>query len=261
MLLEGMELLEETQDRRAVTLAAAAAAAGIRTAIRLAAAGRLTATGGLTAAVAAAVLGLDVVEQTLQTTEQAAVLVALAAAAVAAAVRTAVGLAAPGIAGRLAAGVGAAIGLTPAVRLAPTIRLAAAGIAARLAAGITAAVLAEHPVKELEPERLTTDGHAESERAEEQHTLHRATSPLLVDSPGTDSRVPFCEVHRPEVRSTNVLAAGLSSQSVTRRTAGVCRPLGCPTGLSDDPGVSRGYRRAGESGLSEPKYFPALDLW
>jgi len=189
MLLEGMELLEEAKNRRAMALRAAATAARIRTALRLAATGRLAATSGLAAAVAAAMLCLDVVEQTLQTTEQAAVLVTLAAAAV----RTAIGLAATGIAGRLAASVGTAVGLAPAIRL------TAAGIAARLTARITAAVLAEHPVKELKPERLATDGHAESERAEEQHTLHRATSPLLVDPSETDGRVPACEVHHPEV--------------------------------------------------------------
>jgi hypothetical protein len=70
----------------------------------------------------------------------------------------------------------------------------AAGIAASIAgiaAGLTArgaALVAEHPVKELETERLTTNGDTENQRTEEHHTLHRATSPLLVEHPEVDFR-------------------------------------------------------------------------
>ena len=40
---------------------------------------------------------------------------------------------------------------------------------------------AEHPIEDLKTEGLTTNGNAKNQRSEEQHTLHRATSPLLVD--------------------------------------------------------------------------------
>ncbi|PHY02185.1 MAG: hypothetical protein CK530_07575 [Planctomycetaceae bacterium] len=43
------------------------------------------------------------------------------------------------------------------------------------------ALVSEHPIEDLKTEGLTTNGHANNQRAEEQHTLHRATSPLLVD--------------------------------------------------------------------------------
>jgi len=42
-------------------------------------------------------------------------------------------------------------------------------------------LISEHPIEDLKTEGLTTNGHANNQRAEEQHTLHRATSPLLVD--------------------------------------------------------------------------------
>ncbi len=53
-----------------------------------------------------------------------------------------------------------------------------------IGAGLTArgaALVAEHLVQELETEGLATNGHAENQRTEKHHTLHRATSPLLVD--------------------------------------------------------------------------------
>jgi hypothetical protein len=57
---------------------------------------------------------------------------------------------------------------------------ASAGVAAGLTARSTA-LAAEHPIEELETERLATNGDAENQRTEIHHTLHRATSPLLVN--------------------------------------------------------------------------------
>jgi hypothetical protein len=127
------------------------------------------------------VLPLALLEQALQATEQVVLLPALAGTAAA---RTGVAATSTGVASRLAAAVaGVASGLRTSV--------ASTGVAARLAApstgvaaGLTArgtALVAEHPVKELETERLATNGHAEDQRTEIHHTLHRATSPLLVN--------------------------------------------------------------------------------
>ena len=139
---------------------------------------------GLSAAAAAATIPLALREQTLQTTEQ----IMLAGLPGTAAAST-------GVAGRLAAAVaGVASGFCTTVA-STTSRLAAAiastGIAAGLAAtstgvaaGLTArstALVAEHPVKELETEGLATNGNAEDQRTKIHHTLHRATSPLLVN--------------------------------------------------------------------------------
>jgi hypothetical protein len=224
-----MDSLEKVANRGALLAAAGATARG-RTAARLAAAvagvasrlaatlasvasrlaaavtgvaSRLAATsvaGGLTAAAAAAtVLPLALLEQPLQATEKVTRLAlpdAAARSAAAAVVAAAVASVArrltatlAGIARRLAAAVaGVAARLTAAV----------AGIAARLTAGITTArgtaFVSEHPIKELETERLATNGHAENQRAEKHHTLHRATSPLLVDHrcvrPARDADTP-----------------------------------------------------------------------
>ena len=139
---------------------------------------------GLSAAAAAATIPLALREQTLQTTEQ----IMLAGLPGTAAAST-------GVAGRLAAAVaGVASGFCTTVA-STTSRLAAAiastGIAAGLAAtstgvaaGLTArstALVAEHPVKELETEGLATNGNAKNQRTEIHHTLHRATSPLLMN--------------------------------------------------------------------------------
>jgi hypothetical protein len=118
-------------------------------------------------------LPLALLEQAPQTAEE---VVLLAAANATAGGSPAGGLAAAGVAGRLAAASVAG-------------RLTAASVtggltATGVAAGLTtrgAALAAEHPIEELETEGLATNGHAEDQRAEKHHTLHRATSPLLVD--------------------------------------------------------------------------------
>jgi hypothetical protein len=128
------------------------------------------------------VLPLALLEQALQATEQVVLLPALAGTA--ARSRTAVRLAATstGVAGRLSAAVaGSARGLRTAIAgtaagLAATVAGIAAGLTAR-----GAALVAEHPIEELETEGLATNGDAENQRTEKHHTLHRATSPLLVD--------------------------------------------------------------------------------
>jgi hypothetical protein len=166
------------------------------------------------------VLPLALFEQTLQATEQVVLLPAAGAAARGSA------------AARLAA-TGTSVARrfrTPIASTAGRLRTAVAGTAAGLhttiagiAAGLTArgtALVAEHPIKELEPERLATNGDTENQCTEEQHTLHRATSPLLVEHPEVDFR--FClEASAPRgLWSTNFSAAGLSSHSVTRS---ICR--------------------------------------
>ncbi|MFN6190618.1 MAG: hypothetical protein ACK54F_04830 [Planctomycetia bacterium] len=132
------------------------------------------------------VLPLALFEQALQPAEEVMLLPNTAARR-----RTAARLA--------AAGTGVASGLrTPITSTAGRFRTAVAGTAARLtasiagvAAGLTArgaALVAEHPVKELETKRLATNGDTENQRTEEHHTLHRATSPLLVEHPEVDFR-------------------------------------------------------------------------
>jgi len=117
-------------------------------------------------------------EQTLQATEEVMLLLEAALRS------TAARLAATGtgVAGRLGAAVAGSASRFRTAIASTTAGLAApvAGIAARLTAR-RAALVAEHLVKKLEPERLTTNGDTENQRTEEQHTLHRATSPLLVD--------------------------------------------------------------------------------
>jgi len=134
---------------------------------------------GLGAAAAAAVLPLALREQALQATEQVVLLTDTAART-----RTAARLAATStsVAGRLRTAVaGSAGGFRTAVA-GTTAGLAAAstGVAAGLTARSTA-FAAEHPIEELETERLATNGDAEDQRTEIHHTLHRATSPLLMD--------------------------------------------------------------------------------
>jgi hypothetical protein len=145
------------------------------------------------------VLPLALFEQTLQATEQVVLLPPAAARS-----RTAARFAAAGTsvarrfrtpiastAGRLRTAVaGTAAGLTATIAgIAAGLTATIAGIAAGLTARGTALV-AEHPIKELETERLTTNGDTENQCTEEQHTLHRATSPLLVEHPEVDFR--FC---------------------------------------------------------------------
>jgi hypothetical protein len=221
-LLGRVERLQKVTDR-GVLLAAARATARGRTTARLAAtgtsvagglaaavasvAGRLEAAvtsvaGGLAAAVtgiagrlaaavaAAMVLPLALLEQPLQATEE----VMLAAHPSATARRTAAAVAS--VAGRLVAtstGIAGRLAATS-TSVAAGLAAASAGIAAGLAAASTsvaagltargAALAAEHPIKELETEGLATNGHAENQRTEKHHTLHRATSPLLVDHRG-----------------------------------------------------------------------------
>jgi hypothetical protein len=218
-LLGGMESLQKVTDRGAL-LAAAGAAARVGTAARLAAAstgvaGRLAAavagvagglaatsvTRGLAAAIAAAVvLPLALLEQPLQAAEKVMLpaLPTTAAGSPAAAVASVAGglaAAVTGVAGGLAA-----TSTSVATGLAAASTGVAAGLAAAstsVAAGLTArvaALAAEHPIEELETEGLATNGHAENQRTEKHHTLHRATSPLLVDHrcvrPARDAATP-----------------------------------------------------------------------
>jgi len=160
-----------------LTAAVASVASGL-TATIAGVAGRLAAA----VVAAAAVLCLALREQALQPAEQVVLLSARTIAAAVASVTSRLAATVSGVTSRLTAG-----------NSRITSRLAAAiGIAARLAAAIasvtcwlttriTGAVMAEHPIKELETIRLATNGRAECQHAEEQHTLHRATSPLLVN--------------------------------------------------------------------------------
>jgi hypothetical protein len=128
-------------------------------------------------------------KQTLQTAEEVMLLLAETPRSTAARLAAA----STSVAGRLRTAVaGSASRFRTAIAsttsgLRTTIAGTAAGIAASIAgvaAGLTArgaSLMAEHPVKELETKRLTTNGDAENQRTEEQHTLHRATSPLRVD--------------------------------------------------------------------------------
>ncbi|MFM8953574.1 MAG: hypothetical protein ACKOOF_11025, partial [Planctomycetaceae bacterium] len=113
------------------------------------------------------------VEQALETTEQVVLLTALLHPAAAVA----------GVAGGIAASLASvAGGLTASLAsVAARIDATLAGVAARLTARRAAALVTEHPIEELETEGLATKGDAENQRTEEHHTLHRATSPLLVD--------------------------------------------------------------------------------
>jgi hypothetical protein len=132
------------------------------------------------------VLPLALFEQTLQPTEQVVLLPHAAARSRTAARLTAAGTS---VARRFRTAIAGATG-----RFRTAVAGTAAGLTATIAgvaAGLTArgtALVAEHPVKELEPERLATNGDTENQRTEEQHTLHRATSPLLVEHPEVDFR-------------------------------------------------------------------------
>jgi len=128
---------------------------------------------------AAAVLPLALGKQTLQAPEQV-VLLADAAARTSSTARLAA--TSTGVAGRLRTAVAGSAGGLAAAVAGTTAGLAAAstGVAAGLTARSTA-LAAEHPIEELETERLATNSDAEDQRTEIHHTLHRATSPLLVD--------------------------------------------------------------------------------
>jgi len=146
--------------------------------------------GGLSTAAAGAgaarVLPLAAVEQPLQPTEQRVLLAALrsggattvraAVASVASRFRTAVAGRTSGLSTTAteAAVAGRTSGLTG---IGTAVASATAGLRARRATLLAA----EHPVKDLETEGLATDRDAEDQRTEEQHTLHRAITPLLVD--------------------------------------------------------------------------------
>jgi hypothetical protein len=126
------------------------------------------------------VLPLALREQTLQAAEQVVLLADTAARRPCTAARLAA--ASTGVAGRLRTAVaGSAGGLRTAIAgTAAGLAAASAGVAAGLTARSTA-LAAEHPIEELETERLATNGDAENQRTEIHHTLHRATSPLLVN--------------------------------------------------------------------------------
>jgi len=184
--------------------AVAGSAGGLRTAVastagRLAAAVASAAIRITAAAVAAAVvLPLALFEQALQPAEQIVLLPALGAAARS---RSAGRLAATStsVARRLAAAVaGSAGGLRTSIAgTAAGLTASIAGVAAGLTARGAALVVADHPVEEFETKRLTTNGDTENECTEEHHTLHRATSPLLVDHDG--SRLPFLRLVTPRL--------------------------------------------------------------
>jgi MFS family permease len=191
-LLGRVERLEETEElvllaATGVAAAVASVAGGLAAAIGVAA--RLAAaiasvTSGLAAAVAsvtsrlaaavfaaAVVLRLALREQALQPAEKFMLLTASGVAAAAASIASGLAASVPCITSWLAAAIGIAARLAAAI----------ASITGWLTTRITAAVVAEHPVKELETIRLATNGRTEGQHAEVQHTLHRATSPLLVD--------------------------------------------------------------------------------
>ena len=136
------------------------------------------------ATTAATVFPLALLEQPLQATEK--VMLAALAGATAGRTTAAIAAAVTSVASWLAAAVtGVASWLAATVTgIAAGFAAAVSGIAAGLTARITArstAFVSEHPVEELKTERLATNGHAENQRAEIHHTLHRATSPLLVN--------------------------------------------------------------------------------
>ena len=186
-----------TSVARRFRTAVASATGRFRTTIAGTASGLGTA-GGLTAAVAAAVvLPLALLEQTLQATEQVVLLPhAAARSRTAARLAAAVAGSASGLRTAIA---GAASGLrttttSPTSGLGTAVAGTTAGLTATstgVAAGLTArgaALVAEHPIKELETKRLATNGDTENQRTEEHHTLHRATSPLLVEHTEVDFR-------------------------------------------------------------------------
>jgi len=150
---------------------------------------------GLTAAVAAAmVLRLALREQALQPAEKIVLLTARAiAAAGAPSVTSRLTAGHTSVAGGLAAGCSSiTCWLAAAGSVAAGLAAASAGVTRRLTTGIGTAVVSEHPIKELETIRLATDGRTDCQHAEVQHTLHRATSPLLMDH--ARLCVPFREV-------------------------------------------------------------------
>jgi hypothetical protein len=118
-------------------------------------------------------------EQPLQAAKQVTRLALPTAAAVAA---TCVAAAIITTTSRLAtaSGLASASRLATASRLTTTGRLATASRLTRITAAMAAA-LAEHSVKQLKTIRLTTHDDTENQCAEKHRTLHRATSPLLVD--------------------------------------------------------------------------------
>jgi hypothetical protein len=132
------------------------------------------------------VLPLALLEQALQPAEKVMLLAALTGTAARISTAARLGAAVAGIARGLRTTIaGVAAGLTATI----------AGVAAGLTARGTALVT-EHPIEELETEGLATNGDAENQRTEIHHTLHRATSPLLVDH----RRVrPTCDVVTPRL--------------------------------------------------------------
>jgi hypothetical protein len=115
------------------------------------------------------VLPLALLEQALQPAEESMLLPDAAAAGISSTTRLAARR--TGVAG----GLGTAV-----ASVARRLAAGRTGVARRLTAR-GAALVAEHPIEELETEGLATNGDAENQRTEKHHTLHRATSPLLVD--------------------------------------------------------------------------------
>jgi MFS family permease len=187
--VDRLEQAEETVLLAAAGVAAAAASvaswlaaavAGVASWLAAAvgiAAGLAAAIASVTSRLAAAVFAAAVVlrlalrEQALQPAEKFMLLTASGVAAAAASIASGLAASVPCITSWLAAAIGIAARLAAAI----------ASITGWLTTRITAAVVAEHPVKELETIRLATNGRTEGQHAEVQHTLHRATSPLLVD--------------------------------------------------------------------------------
>jgi hypothetical protein len=205
--------------------------------------------GRLAAAIAAAtVLHLATLEQALQPAEQVALLPHAAAARTGTAGRLAA--TGTGVTGRLAAAVaGSASGLRTAVSgTTPGLAAAVAGVAAGLAAR-AAAALAQHPVEKLETERLATNGDAENQRTEENHTLHRATSPLLMDHARVS--VPFANDRHPEVVIHELFRGRPVEPFRDSKDPQVTAAPWLPDGHSDAPGDRVGYRRRRAGGLSE----------
>jgi len=224
--------------------AASGVAAGLAAAItgvtgRLAASDASVASGLAAAIAAAVVLRLALREQALQPAEKIVLLMARAITAAGATSVTS-GLAAghTSIAGGLAAGhSGITCRLTAAASIAGGLAAASSGVTRRLTTRIGTAVVPEHPVKELETIRLATDGRTECQYAEVQHTLHRATSPLLVDH--ARSCVPFREVLVTPRLIHELLCDRPVEPIRDSKSSGCCRPLGCPTGTVMPRGTFR----------------------
>ena len=196
----------------------------------------------LAAAIRTALMPLLAGKQPLQTTEEVMLLLQAApggAAARLAATSTSVAgrlcTAVAGSASRFrtaiastAAGLAASIAST-ATGLAASIAGVAAGLAAR-----GATLVSEHLVEQFKTKRLTTDGNAKNQRTEEQHTLHRATSPLLVNHARVF--VPNARHGRPEVVIHELSCGRPVEPFRDSRSLQVVAAPWLPDGHSDAPG-------------------------